>query len=163
MTPTTPTTRSERRNLTRLIERALVEGLPLPDLRLEAPERFRISPHQARAAIRATLRRLAREGKAIRPGSAAPEALALAVKRREHLYQECMQKGDRRTALEAEKDCAKLRGLYADHATELSTEDDDEINQAIEAEVARVAHARAAQDAPLPAPHLHDPAAPAAS
>jgi hypothetical protein len=135
----------------------------LPDLRLEASERFNISPHRARALIRAALRRLALEGKAIRPGSKDPGALALAIRRREFLFHESLQKGDRRTALAAEKDGSKLRGLYAADAMAPDEDDAYEITQAIETELAQIARAMASQGAPPKAPHLREPSAPAAS
>ncbi len=154
------------RRLKRLItlERALVEGARLEDLVQAAVAGLGCSRKTGRADVKLLLERLADEGRAIRPGVSDPVALAVAVKRRERIFQEAMRHKDRRIALDAEKDRCRLLNVYPHERPEdRDTVEDESLVQLIERELARLAKARAAQAAQPaegdePPPTAADPA-----
>ena len=137
----------------RIMEKALVEGISDRELAQSAPKQFKISPDQARTDLRELKKRLMAEGDALCQGKQDPQALALAVKRRERIYHEAVKSGDRRIALEAEKDRCRLLGVYpSDRRDYLDALEVNEIDQAIETELARLAEAGEAEPVDPPAP-----------
>ncbi len=132
--------RAWREKRLRVMEKALVEGVRPEELLAAAPAQFGITPRQARRDLQEVLNRLRAEGERILLGQHDPPGLALAVKRRERIYQEAIRHGDRRIALEAEKDRCRLLGIYpGDRAPQDHELDDETLQRTIEAELARLA------------------------
>ena len=133
--------RQQREQRLRVMEKALVEGVQPEELLQLAPAQFGISPRQARGDLKEVLARLRAQGERILLGQHDPQSVALAVRRRERLYHEAVQHGDRRIALEAEKDRCRLLGIYPSDRTWQEHElDDATLDRTIEAELARLAH-----------------------
>lgn len=139
-----PRTKQQREAQLRVMEKALVEGLTPDEVVAAAASRFGISTQAAQRDLNTLRERLAAQGRAIRPTAADPAALALAILRRDRIYQQAIQHNDRRIALEAEKDRCRLLGVYPDdHAVAAEPEDAD-LDRAIERELANLAANRTA-------------------
>ena|GEM_PF-1625990 len=143
--------RQQREGRLRVMEKALVEGVQPEELLQLAPAQFGISPRQARNDLNEVLARLRAQGERILLGQHDPQSVALAVRRRERIYHEAVQHGDRRIALEAEKDRCRLLGIYpSDRNWQEHELDDATLDRTIEAELARLA--RGSQAPPAGAP-----------
>lgn len=141
--------KARREERLRIMEKALIEGLRLDEVERAAPQQFSITPRQARADVQELLRRLFEDGDKARRREHNPPALALAIKRRERIYHEAVKHGDRRVALEAEKDRCRLLGVYPDDQP-AAVEEDHDLDQAIRWELARLARdGQAAAAAPV--------------
>ncbi len=135
----TPQQRDEQR---RLIERALVDGVKPHDVMAALAEKYGLTPRQIQADLRDVWQRLSTEGEAIARRQWDPQHLALAVKRRDRIYHEAVKNGDRRIALEAEKDRCRLLGIYPEEQrTSEGDGDAVQIDAAIERELAKVLQA----------------------
>ncbi len=135
-----PSRRQQREGRLRVMEKALIEGVQPEELLQLAPAQFGISPRQARSDLNEVLARLRAQGERILLGQHDPQSVALAVRRRERIYHEAVQHGDRRIALEAEKDRCRLLGIYpSDRNWQEQELDDVTLDRTIEAELARLA------------------------
>lgn len=159
-------TRAQREEHLRLIERALVDGVKPHDLLTALAEKYALTPRQVQADLRDVWRRLTDEGLAIARRQFDPQLLALAVRRRDRIYHEAVKQGDRRIALEAEKDRCRLLGIYPEEQrssagethvsdqADVSRFDAAQIDAAIEHELAQLLQAGQAATSPPPAtPH----------
>jgi len=142
-----PRTKQQREAQLRVMEKALVEGLTPDEVVAAAAERFGLSPQVAHRDLNTLRERLTEQGRAIRPTAADPVALALAVLRRDRIYQQAVKHNDRRIALEAEKDRCRLLGVYPDDHTVTAEPEDADLDRAIERELANLAAGRAATPA----------------
>lgn len=139
--------RQRREECLRLMERALVEGMPLEDACRAAALRFALSPQVAADYARRLVARLEHQGQQLTRGRQRGMTLAVSVRRRTRLYQEALQQGDVRLALEAEKDLCRLLGMYAAERNGEEPPSDDELDRTIEHELARLAAAAPAETA----------------
>ncbi|MDA7978016.1 MAG: hypothetical protein MPJ50_04495 [Pirellulales bacterium] len=145
-------TRKEREVHLRLLEKALVDGVEPDDLVTAAPQKFGMTTTQAKRDLHTVYRRLAEAGERIRLHADENVSLALSLKRRTRVLRDAIGQGERKLALEAEKEICKLLGIYPQertHRADVTGGQDLEraLDAAIESELAKLAAASEAEAA----------------
>ncbi|MBI1903678.1 MAG: hypothetical protein HYS13_21455 [Planctomycetia bacterium] len=131
-----------------MLQKLRVAAVPDDDACEAMAQKFNVSRRQARADLRRLLRRLEEEGARAGRGKqgAVAVALAVAIKRRERIFQDMMKAGDVKLALEAEKDRCRLWTLY-DQAGAEEEDHGHEYDPIIRSELDRLARAYQAEAA----------------
>jgi len=115
------------------MEKSLIEGMPSAEITAAAAKKFTITVRQAQYDLREIHQRWAKAGEEIRLRYEAMASLALALRRREHLYRSALQNGERRNALDAEIDRCRLLNLYP--KTEVKVEGDVSVGGDVKVDV----------------------------
>ena len=126
--------RSEER--LRMLEKLRVAAVPDDDACEAITQKFNVSRRQARADLRRLHSRLEKEG--AHAGRGKQGAVAVAIKRRERMYQDALKAGDLKLAMEVEKDRCRLWALY-DQADAEEEDHGHEYDPVIDSELARLA------------------------
>ena len=139
-----PRSKSQRNEHLRVLERALINGVPVEELAEAACSQFGLKASQFKFDLKALFRRLTAEGERIQRGACEPAAPMIAVLRRERIYKDAIKNDDRRIALEAEKDRCRLIGVYPLQRDDSPTgNEEQDLDRAIEQELQRLARGRA--------------------
>lgn len=97
----------------RLVEEALIKGMPPRQIVRSMAREFQLTLRQARYDLDQVLRNWREQDDQIRQGKLEARDLAIAAARRERELREALEQNDPRRALRAEKDRCKLLGIYA--------------------------------------------------
>jgi hypothetical protein len=135
---------ARREERLKMLEKQRVAGVAEDEACQAVAQKFKVSLRQAHFDVGVLLARLEAKGAEAGRGKQGTPAveLAVAVKRRERIFQETLARGDAKLALEVEKDRCRLLSLYEEPAEEEEKEYD--YDAAIERELARLAEARQA-------------------